>query len=236
MANNKMATAKDINDKSYREAFYGLNYYYKNVYKCPTYAEITSIPILSVKDTSGNDLILDSDQLVDLDRISCATSVVIPVTITESVSGQSQLEKVQIGSMSFADNSTALLGVWSCGSVDGSKTANVTCNLSGIDLTGNNLYTLRVYIGKTGANRTFKFTATFDTFSITKTISSVKETTWDGTGTVVPTDGSNAGTGYVTINYGHYTYMSTIDKGKYAGSLLGGYNIEKLKKITIAIS
>lgn len=226
-----MATAKDINDKSYREAFY-TNYY--NQYKCPTYAEITSNPLFKVRDTSGNNLELNSEQLVDLDRISCDTAITIPVTITESVTGKSLLENVKIGSQAFADGATALLGSWTCGNVDTSKTGIITCNLSGIDISGDNLHGLRVYIGKTSANRTFKFTATFDTFSITKTVSGVKEVTWDGTGTVVPNSGSSTATGYVTLNYAYYMHMSTGDK--YVGSALGGYNIEKLKKITIAIT
>lgn len=224
MIEGKMATVEEIEKKTYKNAMQlgtGIS-----LYLCPTYSVISEVPLLEV--ARSDDYEYQSDQCVLLDDVQFSRSLSIPVTITESLSGSTLLDKVVIYVKDYNTATTYSSKTWNCGSVNGSSSSTITINLP-TDMY-NNTYYLSVYVGKTGANRTFTFTAQYQTFKITKQYSSIKELTWSGSGTAVVNTVNIAvpDRGALNVNYPQLCTPNAC--------VLGGLNVEKLQKITIAIS
>ena len=227
MIEGKMATVEEIEKKTYKNAMHlGLDAPNDNVMDlCPTCSVISEVPLLEV--ARSDDYEYQSDQCVLLDDVQFR-SLSIPVTITESLSGSTLLDKVVIYVKDYSTATTYSSKTWNCGSVNGSSSNTMTINLP-TDMY-NNVYYLSVYVGKTGANRTFTFTAQYQTFKITKQYSSIRELTWSGSGTAVVNTVNIAipDRGALNVNYPQLCTPNAC--------VLGGLNVEKLQKITVAIS
>jgi hypothetical protein len=231
MIEGKMATVEEIEKKTYKNAMHlGLDNPDIIVMElCPTCSVISEVPLLEVvhsDDAHSEDY--EPDQCVLLDDVQFSRSLSIPVTITESVSGSTLLDKVVIYVKDYNTATTYSSKTWNCGSVNGSSSNTMTISLP-TDMY-NNTYYLSVYVGKTGGNRTFTFTAQYQTFKITKKYSSIKELTWSGSGTAVVNTVNILvpDRGALNVNYPQLCTPNAC--------VLGGLNVEKLQKITIAIS
>lgn len=217
-----MATVEEIERKTYKYAMQCDSTFYLHL--CPTYSDISEVPLLSV--ARSDDYEYQSDQCVILDDVQFSRSLSIPVTITENISGSTLLDKVIIYVNDYNTGTVYSTNIWNCGRVNGSSSNTMTINLP-TDMY-NNTYYMAVYIGKTGANRYFTFTAHYQTFTITKKFNNVKEVTWHGEGTVSTNGYSVPTKGGLNVNY---PLLVEPD-----ASILGGLGVEKLQKITITIS
>jgi hypothetical protein len=218
---DKIATPSDINST------FCLNIFETNTYrpsdKIPTKSEITACSLLDINTETTQ---YADNQCVKLDDIY-KKSIIIPVTITESVTGESKLDTVDIYLVDFQTNATLYkIGSWACGSVNGSKSANIVCNIPDNVLNSRHCC-LAVYCGKTGATRRFVFTAHFPSFTISNSYTGIREKTWYGE--------SGTTNNYKALLFNMPTWTLQLGVGP-AASVIGGPGIEKLQKITIAIT
>lgn len=214
---DKIATVEYIHDNFCNDIFYTNTYKPNN--KIPTCEEIESCALLKVNGT------YESNQCVKESDISIQ-SIIIPVTINESVTGKSYLDSVSIYIVDMATmTNIQQIGYWACGNVDGSKSANIVCTIPETALKGGRRC-LGIYCGKTGATRRFTFSAQFPSFTVSNTYSGIREKTWYA-------QESSTKLGLLTVNHPGWTWQSGVGP---AASVIGGPGIEKLQRITITIS
>lgn len=219
---DKIATATDINSTFCRDIFEYNAYGNRN--KIPTKSEITTCTLLDVNTETTQ---YADNQCVKLDDIY-KKNIIIPVTINESVIGESKLDKVEIYLVDF-ETSTALykIGSWACGSVNGSKSANIVCNIPDDVLNGKLTCCLSVYCGKTGARRKFTFSAKFPSFTISNSYTGIREMTWYGNSAATQNSPG------LLFNMPIWTLQLGVGP---CSSVIGGPGVEKLQRITITIS
>lgn len=214
---DKIATVEYIHDNICNDIFYANTY--KPNDKIPTREEIESCALLKVNGT------YESNQCVKESDIS-KQSIIIPVTINESVVGESKLDSVEIWLVDMTTmTGIQQIGYWACGSVDGSKSANIVCNIpDNVVTTGR--HCLSIYCGKTGAKRKFTFSAKFPSFTISNSYTGIRERWW-----YAPESSSQKG--LLTVNHPGWTWQAGVGP---AASVIGGPGVEKLQRITITIS